>query len=428
MRHGAGPGRFANMDGSISFAHYARWPDRSTLSVLLLFFVTFALSVIMLMVLRSLARSGVAGVRAWSAANALALIALPLFAARGHVPAWLSVDLANLLLLGAPVLMYAGFARYLDRRVPVAALLVLVGVQTLAIAVFHYVVDAVAVRIALTSLFHGIVCAAIVWRLKGAPGRGYPASAAPAPTPYSARFAFWSALVLTAGYGLRCLIYAAHYDAPLTIFDDSALNLAFVALGTLALPGLTLGAVMMANAGLIGQATHAAEHDYLTGAWSRRAFFGQAAHAHAHAVRAAGALAVLVFDVDHFKAINDTHGHAVGDLVLADIVARSATVMRGEPCARLGGEEFAVLLPGTDADAAVRVAEALRLALQAACVLVPGGASVCYTVSVGVAGLAPGETLAGLLHRADQALYAAKRGGRNRVWDARVQERSALTG
>jgi diguanylate cyclase (GGDEF)-like protein len=224
-------------------------------------------------------------------------------------------------------------------------------------------------------------------------------------------------------------MYAWHYDAQVTLFDASPVNLVCFALGTLALPGLTLGAVMMANAGLIGQARYAAEHDHLTGAWSRRAFFGRAEHAHADAVRAGGTLSLLIFDVDHFKAINDTHGHAVGDRVLADLVARTGGVLRGDACARLGGEEFAVLLPHADADAALQLAEELRRTLERAVVAGAGGAAVRYTVSLGVASLAGDESLASLLQRADAALYAAKRGGRNRVADARaaegIDERSA---
>jgi diguanylate cyclase (GGDEF)-like protein len=139
-------------------------------------------------------------------------------------------------------------------------------------------------------------------------------------------------------------------------------------------------------------------------------------------VRTGGPLALLIFDVDHFKAINDTHGHAVGDRVLADLVARTGTVLRGDACARLGGEEFAVLLPDSDADAAVRLADELRRTLERAVVAGAGGAAVRYTVSVGVASLVDGESLASLLQRADAALYAAKRGGRNRVVDARTAE------
>jgi len=383
----------------------------SPLSVLLFLFVTIALSAIMLMVLRSLARSGVAGVREWSAANLLAIAALLLFAVRGHVPDVLSFDVANFLFLAAPMTMVVGFERHLGRRPALGALAGLLAVATVLQAAFHYRVDMPAMRIALSSLSHGAVCAALAWRVRpwGRDcGPGYPA-----------RFAFWAAATLAAAHAGRAAVYAAHYDAQVTLFDASLVNLVCFALGTLAQPGLTLGAVMMAGAGLLGQARHAAEHDFLTGALSRRAFFGHAERAHGEALDARAPLALMIFDVDHFKAINDTHGHGVGDQVLVDLVARARGVLRGPGCARLGGEEFAVLLPGMEADAAVSLADELRRGFERASVRVAGGAAVGYTVSVGVAGLDADESLSGLLQRADEALYAAKRGGRNRVADAR---------
>ena len=108
--------------------------------------------------------------------------------------------------------------------------------------------------------------------------------------------------------------------------------------------------------------------------------------------------------------------------MLADIVARTGTVLRGDACARLGGEEFAVLLPDTEADAAVQLADELRCTLERAAVAGAGGVAVRYTVSVGAASLDEGESVASVLQRADAALYAAKRGGRNRVVDARAAE------
>lgn len=360
----------------------------------------------MLMVLRSLARSGAAGVREWTGANVLAIMALLLFAGRGRFPDVLSIDLANPLFVGAPALKHAGFERHLGRPAPFRALAALVAASTVALGIFHYGMDAMAVRVALSSLFHGSVCVAMAWGLRP---RDHASRAR-----YPIRFAFCAALTLAAAPAVRALLYAAHHADQVTLFDDSPVNLVCFALGTLALPGLTLGVVMMANAGLIGQARYAAEHDHLTGAWSRRAFFGRAEHVHADAARAGGKVSLLVFDVDHFKAINDTHGHAVGDRVLADLVERTDAVLRGGACARLGGEEFAVLLPHTDAGAAAHLADELRRTLEQADV------AVRYTVSVGVASLDDGESLASLLQRADAALYAAKRGGRNRMAVASV--------
>lgn len=365
----------------------------------------------MLLVLRSLARSGVAGVGAWSRANGVAIAGLVLFAGRGVLPDILTIEAANLLFLCAPALMYAGFLQYGQRPVPRKRLLAWVAVGTGLLAVFHDVVDAPPVRIALSSLAHGVLYGAIAVTLRRQAqvrtqvhGRDYPR-----------RFATWVAVVLCALHAARTLIYAVQYQASVSPFDDSALNVAFFAAGTLALPALTLGAVMMVNADIIGRATWAADHDHLTGAWSRRAFFALAEREVERAHRSGQPLSVLVFDVDHFKAINDTHGHACGDRVLADIVLRAETVIRSvDACARLGGEEFAVLLPDTGEATARAVAERLRAALDRG--MEAGGTErVACTVSIGLAALGAGESLAGLLGRADAALYEAKAGGRNRV-------------
>ncbi|WP_323141362.1 GGDEF domain-containing protein [Massilia phyllosphaerae] len=359
----------------------------------------------MLLVLRSLARHGVAGVRAWSQANGLAIAALLLFMGRGVLPDLLSIEAANLLFLGAPAMMYAGFLQHLGRPVPARRLCAGVGVSISLLALVHYLSDSAALRIALTSASHGVVYALILFCLAG--------HARFAGATYPQRFSAGVALLLVAIHAARTLIYTALHDSAATIFDHSPLNLAFFTLGTLALPALTLGAVMMANDTVIRRTTWAAEHDHLTGAWSRRAFFSLAEREHERACRSGSPLSVLVFDVDHFKAINDTHGHAAGDAVLADIVLRTEAAIRNlDACARLGGEEFAVLLPDTGPDTARLVAGRLRTALDQAA----GG--VRYTVSIGVASLAAGESLSALLKRADAALYAAKAGGRNRVCDA----------
>lgn len=118
---------------------------------------------------------------------------------------------------------------------------------------------------------------------------------------------------------------------------------------------------------------------------------------------------VILFDLDHFKRVNDTHGHAAGDEVLRATAAAVRGVLRnGEYLGRWGGEEFLVILPGVGQPAAARVASRLQAAVAAA----PHGGVGPVTVSCGVAQGAPGESVPALLARADEALYAAKRGGR----------------
>ena len=240
-----------------------------------------------------------------------------------------------------------------------------------------------------------------------------------APRRYPYAFTCWAAFFVGAGQLARVGVYLQEASG-VPMLADSVLNVLFFALGTMALPTLTLGAVMMTNAGIIARAIYAADHDYLTGARSRRAFFDVAERERMRAQRTRASLSLLLFDVDHFKQINDTHGHATGDRVLVDIVARARTIIRGiDTCARLGGEEFAVLLPDTGDEMALRVAERLRAGFERAprpaSGSTPGQVAVPYTVSFGAATMEAGEAIAALLSRADQALYAAKAGGRNMV-------------
>jgi two-component system cell cycle response regulator len=129
-------------------------------------------------------------------------------------------------------------------------------------------------------------------------------------------------------------------------------------------------------------------------------------------------LSVLMLDIDHFKAINDTYGHLAGDQVLREFARRVAETVRGVDLAcRMGGEEFVVVMPGTDGAVALKVAERLRKVIADVPFAVPDrGQTIAVTVSVGMAMMAPeADTPQTLLKRADEALYRAKRDGRNRV-------------
>ena len=156
--------------------------------------------------------------------------------------------------------------------------------------------------------------------------------------------------------------------------------------------------------------------DHLTGVANRRAFFEAAELELGRNRRAPRPIALILVDADHFKAINDRHGHAGGDAVLRHLgQTLAATFRQVDVVARVGGEEFAVLLPSSDLEGALAVAERLR-ALVAGSLVPFDGAHIPYTISAGVA-VCDGEKLGleALMKRADGALYAAKAGGRNRV-------------
>ena len=158
-----------------------------------------------------------------------------------------------------------------------------------------------------------------------------------------------------------------------------------------------------------------AQTDALTGLPNRRHFFdvGLAAAA---ATGAGSTLSALLLDIDHFKAINDSFGHPVGDEVLRELASRCRGLLRAHDLmARIGGEEFAVLLPETKPAEAAEIAERLRAAFAGKPVATEGGA-VTVTISLGGAALtSTAESFEALLKRADVALYEAKRSGRDRV-------------
>jgi two-component system cell cycle response regulator len=158
--------------------------------------------------------------------------------------------------------------------------------------------------------------------------------------------------------------------------------------------------------------------DVLTGLYNRRYMETHLAHLVEHSINRGKALAVLAIDVDYFKAINDTHGHDAGDKVLQEIAARIKVNVRNVDMAcRVGGEEFIVVLPATDMSIAEKVGERVRKAISARPFSAGNGLSnLNVTVSVGVAALGgESDKLDDFLKRADQALYRAKREGRNRV-------------
>jgi diguanylate cyclase (GGDEF)-like protein len=152
--------------------------------------------------------------------------------------------------------------------------------------------------------------------------------------------------------------------------------------------------------------------DPLTGAYNRRHLQTQLEQLVAPTDKTRPMVALLAIDVDHFKQINDRHGHAAGDEVLRRLVAAVSARTRGSDLLfRTGGEEFMLLLPRVTSEAAQHIAEALRL-LVAQADLLPGEH---LTVSIGVSSLQAGQDLEAWLKSADQALYQAKRSGRNRV-------------
>lgn len=157
--------------------------------------------------------------------------------------------------------------------------------------------------------------------------------------------------------------------------------------------------------------------DALTGSYNRKHYNDRLASEVAYAIRHRTELSLIMFDIDHFKNVNDTHGHAAGDAVLKQLAVTIQRQLRTEDIfARIGGEEFAVVLRGIPLNGAARLAERLR-ATVAALPVVHSGRAIPVTISLGCAGQAEPECIddTALMRVADERLYAAKHAGRNRV-------------
>lgn len=336
----------------------------------------------------------------WGVAHLLGALASGGLALRGAIPDWISIGVANAVMIGAYGLIWSGVRAFEGRslRLPVALSGAAAFAVSCSIPSFYETVEA---RVILASAFATAFCAASAFEIWHARGERLVSR--------------YPAVILLLTYGL---CYAVRIPAavvtPLPRGPDALQSpwvaiLCFAAmLFTLAI-AFTFMALTKERAELAQRI--AASVDPLTGIANRRAFVLSAQAILARPVPSA----LLLFDLDHFKRINDTYGHAVGDGVLIGFCALGRALLpEGAVFGRLGGEEFACLIPGRTPEAAwadaavfVRAFAALRL---------PTLPRLRVSVSIGVAASTTGPAdFDALMRRADVALYRAKHNGRNRA-------------
>lgn len=166
---------------------------------------------------------------------------------------------------------------------------------------------------------------------------------------------------------------------------------------------------------LVAKIRQLADKDWLTGVWSKRIIIQQLDYYIRDHLRNKSSFGILLLDLDHFKQVNDTYGHAIGDIVLQHATTVMQQQLRqSDWLGRFGGEEFVVILPDTEITQALTIAERLRSALQQHPLSEP--IAISMTVSIGVTVYQPGQSLEQLLAQADQAMYQAKHHGRNAVF------------
>lgn len=213
-------------------------------------------------------------------------------------------------------------------------------------------------------------------------------------------------------------ISKGHLDMSISIESPQLLMSIRLGVTLIALSPIAVASAMAAHTRLTTRLRHMAEHDELTGIMNRRAFTEHASVALIEARKSHAPAGLLILDIDRFKSVNDTYGHAAGDLVIVHIAdcLRRQLPAGARLLGRVGGEEFAALLPDTTRAQTVEIAERMRLACAETAVDIGDSRLITATVSIGVCFAQPGiESLGQLLQCADQALYQAKRDGRNRV-------------
>lgn len=345
------------------------------------------------------------GMGLWASALVLHTVAYMLFMVRGVVPDWASIVLANTLIGGVFALVLAAIHQFQGRALPWKRMALPVALIALLFAVF---IDNYPARLLVSSVLMPLQLLLALWALWRPRKPPHPRGA----------------VLLSIGLGLQVLLLSVRGVLVATngmpvdgLMSGSSMH-SLIFVGAFVIVVLaSLGFILMAKDRADAANHHLASHDALTGVANRRSLIAALDRDVARAARTRESYALMMLDVDHFKAINDARGHLAGDQVLCHVASLLSVRLRAQDLVgRYGGEEFLVLLPNTTLRGAVDLANLLRSTVeQAPCM--HGGQPVPVTVSIGVCGgrLGPGDSADVLVHTADQALYAAKAAGRNRV-------------
>jgi diguanylate cyclase (GGDEF)-like protein len=355
---------------------------------------------VMMFFLRLSYPRSIRGLGLWASAHACVFLSAILFAARGFLPDLMTVVIANLALLTGVIFYHAGVERFFGHRPAWTRWIVILVVVVPPLYWYALVEPNYGARLIVVCLVWACIFLSMAWQIwrQG-------------PENFSTRF---TVVILMLHAGVLLLRFFSAW-MPLVeegLLTPTRVQSLYVGSNAVMLLALGMGLILMAGDRLREEFEHLASHDALTNVLTRRVFLGACAQELARCRRHGRSMALLLLDIDHFKVINDTHGHQMGDRVLVDFVNRiSSLLRRPDQLARFGGEEFVVLLPETSQEEAIAVAE--RILAQVA---QPREGLPSITVSIGVATNRPDEEqIDALLARADKALYKAKDEGRNRI-------------
>lgn len=347
------------------------------------------------------------GPRWWLAGSAAHGIGLGLISLRGFVPDLLGVVIGDILAAGGFLILLEGVARFAGRRVPRWQLGALGGLVVFGFPLFTWALDNAAIRFAIFGVAVIAPCLMMLPYLKiigqrdGMPGVRL------------LRYTIYYFVISLAV--ISCSVLLFDPDMPSVLAPNQLMALGILSLIVVE-TNLVFGFVLLSVGRSATVLKRAALTDHLTGLPNRRAFEALVNERLATASSVQGPTAVAVFDVDHFKQVNDTYGHDVGDAVLQHVAAiLKRAIHETDHVARMGGEEFVALIHARGSQTAQEVAELVRLAVQEH-PFRHNGHDVTVTVSAGLVEVTDDRpTLTALFKRADEALYRAKGAGRNRI-------------
>jgi diguanylate cyclase (GGDEF)-like protein len=346
------------------------------------------------------------GIPYWVAGTTCSVIGFLLAAGRGIVPDFFSIVVANTLHVMTGCFIYSSCRLFVERPLPRRWLYGAPLVTALFMAYFTFVDNSMTVRSLYYSFIVGSLLIHCALELRHVPDPRL-------------RFSYWFTTGVFAIYGFflvavripLLLIYPLQ-----EMFDPHPAQLVMMIVSVMGGVLWTMGFAFIVTQRVVLELHRTATHDFLTETLNRRAAQSHINEAIEQAPYLETPLSILLLDIDHFKQVNDRFGHEVGDKVLVALAGLLHRHVRGnDMVARWGGEEFLILLKNTNAPTALAVAERLIRIIAATPIMVGNAAIVC-NVSIGIATTTPHHADgAALIRAADNALYHAKRNGRNRV-------------
>jgi diguanylate cyclase (GGDEF)-like protein len=339
------------------------------------------------------------GARTFSLAYVVGIVACVLFVGRGHIPDFFSVVVANFLVLTGFALFYCGLLRYFRLERKTWLLWTEIAAATLLLAYFSLVKNEVVPRIIISE------CAIFPIRLLIAIELFRQASGRPLLR------IFGTLMSLYAVIGVARVPFTLLHGAPNNFMQQDLIQTSVLALNVIFVCIIGLCFLLMLSGELMEALETQSFQDHVSGALNRRGIEQKLTMELGLAKRTRLAPSLAIIDIDHFKTINDTRGHAAGDNALRQVASTISSHLRDyDYLGRFGGDEFLLILPETSYQDALKVIERIQKAIRE----IPSKADHSITLSIGVTQAVPFEPVDTILARADAALYKAKHAGRDR--------------